>query len=272
MGVIDFEQKSQVHISTWSDLEVSCPANIDNIKLHYLRFVSKFSFFKTGAIYSDRAKESLLESAGEVRAMITSLSQLLSGPSLIRNTQDMLTFSLFRNHLSNLYEFINSRERDIVLDKEKYKIVTPAHISSFSTFLREIADTVFDCLSKTTKDFFSPEFEETEEIKRDRRTFLYMLFNNVFSAFSVIAGYMNMWKGASAKTLPTKADVMNLPIQYMMNGDAYEKIKDSYTEISGRQAPNENIDFTKYFYDPSKAEEGNYYEEVEEDESDVQDS
>ena len=161
---------------SWVDLEESCPIKISRIVKYATAFDSKINLNFSDL---DKAKEDVLDARGDFDLMITTLVQLLYDREILKKPQDHILLSYLKEDLGRFLRRLDEREDYLLVEgdhrEESKNRVSVSRISSYAKSLRLASNSIiYETLLKSTEEYLA--FKETDELKREKRTFLYILF------------------------------------------------------------------------------------------------
>lgn len=218
-------------INYWSDLEGKCPMNIERIIKYYKSFQS---YLPTRITLNNlnQSKESLFNARSSLDSMITSLIQMLYDKELLQEETDKVLFAWLVDNLGRFMKRLDEQEEHLIVkfdEPTSESRVGISRLSSYMKILRTASDSlIFESLLKATKEYI--EIEETENIKKEPRTFLYILFQVLQITLSILGGL------AREKTsVGKKGMIHNIPLswQSLMSKPGQEVIKEGYKEDTG---------------------------------------
>lgn len=220
----------------WNQLEIDCPIKLDRIKNYAQEMESQIPR-KIDLENLDECKSSVLDAKRLFECLIATLIQTLYDPEeTLKKSEDKVLFALL---LENLSRYLKKLDDDafnyvVKLDEPdpKKSLVGVSRISSFANILETALDSViYETILKSTSEW--KNFKETEYIKRDKRTFLYILFNMLHVTMSVVGGLTrdkSNKKGAGY--LDTIQSVPN-SWQSLMTKKGGDVLKEGYKEQTG---------------------------------------
>ena len=218
-------------MESWVELENDCPIDIGRIVSYAKSFNSKAT---PNLSDLDKAKESLLDARGDLDLMTTTLIQTLYDREILVKPQDTVICMWLREDLARFLRRLDEKEDFLLIEgdhkDDSKNRVSISKISSYAKTLKLASTSViYESLLKATKEYNF--FEETDLLKKEKRTFLYILFQILQVTLSVIAS-QSRDKSTSFK----KNDILNQVSpnwNSMMSKDGQENIKDSYKEQIG---------------------------------------
>lgn len=224
-------------LSTWADLEEHCPISIQRIGYYYSKFRSRSSMPVSNVIFLEYAKESLIEARGSLDMMLTTLMQNLYDNEMYQERTDIVLFQWLQGDIKDLINFVNDREQSLIITKDYTtgSLIGITHVASYIKIMNNIASAVFESLVKATREYNNVPEEGFGEIKKDKRMFLYILFQVIRVSFSVLSGYTK----ESAESIKKRniLNSMNAPYTSMMTKTGQTKIEDAYTKQTGQELP-----------------------------------
>lgn len=219
---------------SWVDLERDCPIEISRIVNYARSFDSKINFSFDDL---DKAKESLLDARGDFDLMVTSLIQLLYDREILKKQQDHILFNWLKEDLGRFLGKLDEKEDYLLIEadhrEEAQSRVSISRISSYAKTLKLASNSIiYETLLKSTKEYHA--FKETDELKREKRTFLYILFQVLQVTLSVISSFTRDKSNTIRKR--EMFNSLNPSWGSMMNKSGQKTIEESYTDDAGENA------------------------------------
>lgn len=216
---------------SWVDLEKDCPIPIDRIVGYSKDFESDISInFED----MSKAKESLFQARCDLDMMITSLIQLLYDRELLKDKEDIILFGWLKDDLGRFMKKLDEKESEMLLDQEfvdpSKDRITVSRLSAYSKILKISSySLIYETILKSTKEYNS--FEETENLKREPRTFLYILFHLLQVTLSVLGGLTREKTGVMSK----RGVINNFPMDWrgLMTDKGKHTINESFKQETG---------------------------------------
>jgi len=219
-------------VNSWVDLEAGCPIDITRIVKYAKEFNSQIGI-KICKTNLDDVKETLLEARSSLDSMLITLLQLLYDREILIGNEDRVLFEWLKDDFGRFMRKLDETEEFLLIkfdepDKLRSRVGV-ARLSSYAKLLRTASDSlIYESLLKSTSEY--KNFKETETLKRDKRTFLYILFKVIQITLSIMGG-VTREKGALTK----KGIVSSYPVSWQsLIGDKGQKIiKKGYEEDIG---------------------------------------
>lgn len=216
---------------SWSQLENDCPINIERIIAH-AKECESFIPNKVNLTNLDKAKEDVLTARGSFDATITTLVQILHDREILKKGEDKILFAWLVDNLGRYLKKLDDEEFNLIIkldgpgDESEVGI---SRVSSYSKILKTALDSlIYESLLKSTKEY--NDFEETDEIKKDKKAFLYILFQVLQVTLSIMGGLTRDKTGMSKRgivnTIPTSW-------QSLMSEQGANMVKEGYKEETG---------------------------------------
>jgi len=214
--------------NSWVDLERDCPIVIDRIIEHSKSF-NNYLYINFDDLNS--SKERLLSARGEFDLMITTLIQLLYDDEVLKKDTDRVLFAWLKDDLGRFIKRLDDKENHLIIDfdepeREKSRVGV-SRLSAYAKVLKTASDSIiYESLLKATKEYYN--FKPTEELKREPRTFLYILFHVLQITLSILGGLTRETGGVLKK----RGIVNTYPStwQRLMTNQGQEIIKQGYEE------------------------------------------
>lgn len=219
-------------INYWSDLERDCPVDISRIMKYHKEFDSYLPE-KIEIETINKAKEMCFSARGAFDSMVTTLIQLLHDKEILKAEEDKIVFGWIIDNLGRYMKRLDEQEEHLLVKfdepEAKESRVGISRISAYVKVLRTATDTlIYESLLKATKEY--NQVEEKGDVKRDKRTFLYILFLVINVTLSALGGITR------EKTGMTKRGVLQsapLNIYGLMSQKGQQVIREGYKEETG---------------------------------------
>lgn len=230
---------------SWVNIRENSPVDINRVIGYAQNFESLVNVRIT--IYNlDKAKRALLEARSNLDLMITTLLQLMSDRTFIKKREDEVLYYWLVDNLGRVLKKIDEREDTLVINWDYPKDpradrVGVSALSAYSKLLKTSSQSlVYETLLKAINEY--KNFEETPEIKKELRTFYYILFNIMQVTLSAMGG-MTREKTQGIR----KGQVNSVPFQWqtLMSSSGQKVIRDRHKEETGediKDVPLELID------------------------------
>ncbi len=160
-------------ISTITMLKHFCPISLERFCHHTRNFdiniETSFDF--------EVARKDLIRARMDLDLLVSSILQSLYDSSAIRKTSDKIQLEKLETKMEMLTRGLNKAE-DALVTTEMYneeKKITFAQLHIYTRKLKSVRNVFVESLIASTKEYY--RFEETEKIKKEPRTFLYILFS-----------------------------------------------------------------------------------------------
>jgi len=228
---------TELMMVSWADLEEHCPINIQRIGYYYSKFKARSSMPISNVIFLEHAKESLIEARGSLDMMLTTLMQNLYDKEMFQERTDVVLFQWLQGDIKDLINFVNDREQSLIITKDypTGSSIGITHVASYIKIMNNIASAVFESLIKATIEYNRVPEEGYVDIKKDKRMFLYILYQIIKVSFSVLSGYTKESSDSIKKR--NILNSMNLPYTTMMAKTGQDKIEEAYTKQTGQELP-----------------------------------
>ena len=216
----------------WEQLNEDCPIDLSRIKKYAQEFDSNIPNSIT-LDNLDECKESILSARGNFDSMITVLIQNLYNREILKEPEDKILFAWLVDNIGRYLKKLDDEEYSLIVkfdEPNKHNAVGISRISSYSKLLTTSMDSIiYETLLKSTIEYVN--FKETNHLKREPRTFLYILFQIFQVTLSILGGLTR----EKTSQLSKKGVVNNIPTswQSLMNDRGQERIKEGYKEDTG---------------------------------------
>ncbi len=252
---------------SWIDIRERSPIDISGFISH----AQKFNYLvgvRITSINLNGAKKSLIDARGELDLMFTTLQQTLYDRTILQGRTDEVLYGWLIDNLGRYLKTLDEKEEDILnkmdtINREKSNL---SPIFSYARLLKISQSVIYESLLKSIEEF--EKIEESEEIKKEPRTFLYILFNVLQTTFSSIGGIARKGSGSA---MGKKGQVSSLPTtwQSLMSKDGQNKITKNYGKEKGENVSVEESMIESNSEDFSETDENTLFceENIEEDEN-----
>lgn len=219
-------------MESWVDLARDCPIDIGRIHNYSKSFNSKINISLDDL---DKAKENLLDARADFDLMVTSLIQLLYNREILIKPQDHIIFMWLREDLGRFLGKLDDKEDFLLIEADHRDVsknrLSVSRISSYAKTLKLASSSIiYECLLKATDEY--KNFKETDKLKRDKRTFLYILFQILQVTLSVIASHAREYSKSGLKKNELLNQI-NPNWSSMLSDRGQETIRESYKEQIG---------------------------------------
>lgn len=216
----------------WADLEHQCPIDIRRIAKYYHEFDS----YTPSQITLDNVedvKEMLFNARANFDSMVTSLIQSLYDRTILQKPEDNLLFSWLLDNLGRFMKRLDEKEDFYLvkfddIDRDRSRVGV-SRLAAYWKLLKESADSlIFESIVKATVEYDS--LIETDSIKKEPRTFLYILFQIVHVTLSIMGALTREQTG-----MPKKGMVYSVPTtwQSLMSPYGTKLMKEGYKADTG---------------------------------------
>lgn len=197
--------------NSWVDLESDCPIDIKRIVKYAKDFNSQIGIKICTKNLND-VKETLIEARSNLDSMIITFLQLLYDREILKEKEDRILFEWLKDDFGRFMKRLDEQEEFLLIkydEPEKLRSrVGVARLSAYAKLLRTASDSlIYESLLKSTDEY--KNFEETKKLKRNKRTFLYILFKVVQMTLSIIGGITREKGGVTKKGI-----VSNYPVSW----------------------------------------------------------
>ena len=218
-------------INFWSDLEGRCPLKISRL----IKYSKDFESAIPSKIDTNfnKMKESLFSARSYLDSMITSVIQMLYDRDILKKEEDKVLYAWLIDNLARFMKRLDENEEHLLIKfdetKEEESRVGVSRLSAYHKMLRTTANSlIFESFVKATDEYLN--FKESESIKREPRTFLYILFQILQVTMAVLGSVVR------ERTIgPKKAVIQTIPTswQSLMGTQGQGIIGEGYKEDTG---------------------------------------
>lgn len=248
--------------NSWVDLEARCPISIERIKKYYDDFQSNLpSTINLKNI--NYSKERVLEARSSIDSMITTLIQILYDREILKSSTDKILYGWLLDNLGRYIKRLDEKEDFYVIkfdEPNQNSRVGVGRLSAYCKMLRITSDTlIYESLLKSTQEYDA--IVETKDIKKDKRTFLYILFQVIQVTLAIMGGLTREEQGGFKKgivnTIPTTW-------QSLMTPTGSEVIRNGFEKETGQKLPDDLKKDLEALSSKKEDEEEELDEEIEE--------
>lgn len=216
-------------LNSWIELQEKCPIDISRMRRYANDYYSLVNV-RISLNNLNKAKKNLLEARSNLDAMISSFIQLLYDKEILKEPNDRLLFSLLVDNFGRFLRKIDEQEEELIVkqDEPSGGLIGISRLSAYAKLLKNVSDSlIYESLLKASKEYEG--FKETEKIRKEPRTFLYILFQVLQITLSVMGGITR------EKTTMKRGVVSSIPTnwQLLMGEKGQDLIKKSYKEEKG---------------------------------------
>jgi len=255
-------------LTSWIGIRERCPIDIS-------RLVSRANSFNSlvGVRITDsnlnRAKKSLIDARAELELVFTTLEQVLYDRDVLANRTDEILYGWMVDNMGRYKKSINGKEEDLIIKYESsdVKMVGVGRVSAYAKSLKIAHSMIYESLLKSVEEW--EKIVETKEIKKDKRTFLYILFHVLQVTMASVGGLARQGNGALSK----KGQVGSYPTmwQSLMSNSGQKQIATITEKETGEKINVPDFMIDKTPEDTKEEEDGLnentiFYEESEEEE------
>jgi len=275
---------------SWINLRERCPIDISRLVSHSQGFNSSVGI-RISVRNLDNAKKSLMEARGKLDLMLTSLQQLLYDRTILKGRTDEVLYGWLIDNIGRYLKTLDEKEEDFLIKYDEVnspiKRVGVSRLSAYSKALKLASESlIYESLSKAISEYekigengikikydLEKEGKKSEKeitIKKEPRTFLYILFQVLQVTLSLLGGLAREGKPIGVK----KGSVGSYPTtwQSLMTSRGQKEIAEKHKEETGEEIKVDEsmIDSQNQYPEETEDTDENtiYYEETEEEEDD----
>jgi hypothetical protein len=219
---------------SWVDLRERSPIDITRVVSHANSFNSLVGI-RISINNLNRAKKSLIDASGEIDLIFTSLYQLLYEREVLKNRIDEILYGWLVDNVGRYLKKLDELEEELLIKFDEVnsdiKRVGISRLSSYAKALKIANSIVYESLFKSIKEYES--IQETDKIKKEPRTFLYIFFHVLQISMSVVGGLAREGKQGQIK----KGQVGNVPTtwQSLISPEGQKRIAKKHEEETGEK-------------------------------------
>lgn len=208
---------------SWVDLRERCPVDISRLVVHANSFQS-FVGVKITINNLNRAKKSLIDARAELDLVFTNLQQVLYNRDILRSRIDEVLYGWLVDNIARYQKDLDDKEEDLLIKFDEVnsdiRRVGISRLSSYAKSLKIARSIIYESLLKSIEEYNN--IIETNDLKKDNRTFLYILFHVLQITMSSVGGLARKGTGTVAK----KGQVGSYPTtwQSMMANNGQQQI------------------------------------------------
>lgn len=244
-------------LNSWIEMEEISPIDLTRVKSYARDFESQISL-GINLKNLEFVKNRLFEARNSLDLLITTLIQVLYDPQALTQPEDRVLFAWLKDDLGRFLQTLDETENSLVvaMDSPNRNLsrVGISRLSAYSKELKNAYQSLYEALIKSLKEYHT--FPETETIKRDKRSFIYILFhvmqitmsllgsitrkpNTPLGKRGTVSAYPQTWNGLMSKEgqkeisagykQDTGSDLPNIPSSFLeekeggMSGDMDEE-------------------------------------------------
>ena len=251
---------------SWIDLRERSPIDISRLVSHSQGFNSSVGI-RISPSNLDSAKRSLIDARGKLDLMITSLQQLLYDRTILKTRTDEVLYGWLIDNIGRYMKTLDDKEEELLIRFDEVnnpiKRVGVSRLSAYAKILRLASESlIYESLLKSIKEYENIDEGGTEEggsiIRKEPRTFLYILFQVLQVTLSLLGGIAREGKPIGSKkgsvgSFPTTWQSLIAPtgqkkISEKLESETGEKIEidESMIENSGDQEKVETEEDSDY--------------------------
>lgn len=216
---------------SWNELNHVCPIDISRI-INYAREFESNLPNKITLENLNQSKEGVLKARANFDSMITTLVQVLHNRDILETKEDKILFAWMVDNFGRYIRRLDDEEFNLIVKFDEPKEegrVGVSRISSYSKLLITSCDSIiYESLLMATNEYNS--LKETTNLKKEPRTFLYILFQIIQVTLSVLGGITREKTG-----LMKKGTIQTFPISYqaLMGEKGQKLITEGYKQDTG---------------------------------------
>jgi len=217
---------------SWVDLRERSPVDISRLVSHANSFTALVGVKITNNNLN-RAKKSLIDARAELDLVFTTLQQVLYDRDVLKGRIDEVLYGWMVDNMGRYQKSIDEKEEELIIKYESsdVKMVGVARISAYAKALKIAQSMIYESLLKSIDEY--EKIVETKEIKKDKRTFLYILFHILQVTMASVGGLARQGTGPMAK----KGQVGSYPTtwQSMMSTPGQKQIAEKNKTATGEE-------------------------------------
>ena len=243
----------------WNTILRDCPIKLDRINGYAQEMETNLPSKITDENLNE-CKRSVILARGLLESIISTLVQGLYDQEILQKPQDKILYALMLENFSRFLGKVDSEEFNMIIKLDDPDIsrsfVGVGRIASFSRFLQTALDSiVYETLEKATSEW--KNIVPTDEIKKDKRSFLYILFHLLQVTLSIVGGLTREKSGSKKPSYLNTLQTVTPSWKSMMGQQGGKVLRDGYKQETG-------TDLSKL--DPMVEELYDDFEETEEEE------
>lgn len=183
---------------SWVGLRERSPVDLSRLVSHANSFTALVGVKITNNNLN-RAKKSLIDARAELDLVFTTLQQVLYDRDVLKGRIDEVLYGWMVDNMGRYQKSIDDKEEDLIIKYESsdVKMVGVARISAYAKALKIAQSMIYESLLKSIDEY--EKIVETDEIKKNKRTFLYILFHVLQVTMASVGGLARQGTGLMAK-------------------------------------------------------------------------
>jgi len=246
-------------LMSWVDLRERSPIDISRLVSHANAFNS-LAGVRINTQNLNRAKKSLIDARAELDLVFTTLQQVLYDREILKNQVDQILYGWLIDNIGRYQKDLDDKEENLLIKFEAsdVKLVGVARVSAYAKSLKIAQQLIYESLLKSIEEY--SKLEETDEIKKEPRTFLYILFHVLQITMASVGGMTRKGSHSPLK----KGQVGSFPTtwQSLVSNNGQKKIADKHNA----ENPTEKIEVPEFMVENKN--EDQEVEEIEGEETD----
>lgn len=232
---------------SWVDLRERSPIDISRLVSHANTFNS-YVGVRINIQNLNRAKKSLIDARAELELVFTTLQQVLYDREILKSQVDQILYGWLIDNIGRYQKDLDEKEEDLLIKfdevNSEIKRVGISRLASYAKSLKIAQQLIYESLLKSIEEY--SKLKETDKIKKEPRTFLYILFHVLQITMASVGG---MTRKGSQSPLK-KGQVGSFPTtwQSLVSNNGQTKIAKKHNE----ENPGEKIDVPEFMVENAK--------------------
>ncbi|MCX6748701.1 MAG: hypothetical protein NT076_03780 [Candidatus Pacearchaeota archaeon] len=226
---------------SWVDLRENCPIDIERLVSYAREFDSNASV-RISYSNIEKAKNSLIDARGNLDLMITTMHQILYDRTILKTRVDEVLHGWLVDNLGRFMKNIDLKEQQLVIDYDdpdpKNSRIGKSRLLVYSKILKTSAQSlIYESILKAEKEYkkidekAEAKKEEKDRIKKEPRTFFYILFQVLQITLSVLGGLTREKTATGAK--PGMVSTNPTSWQSLISSNGQQRIAEEHKENTG---------------------------------------
>jgi len=235
-------------LMSWVDLRERSPVDISRLVSHANTFNS-YVGVRINIQNLNRAKKSLIDARAELELVFTTLQQVLYDREILKTQIDQILYGWLIDNIGRYQKDLDDKEEDLLIKfdevNSEIKRVGISRLASYAKSLKIAQQLIYESLLKSIEEY--SKLPDEGEIKKEPRTFLYILFHVLQITMASVGG---LTRKESKGGLIKKGQVGSFPTtwQSLVSNNGQKKIAEKHNE----ENPKSLIDVPEFIVEQSQ--------------------
>ena len=233
---------------SWVDLREKSPVDISRLVIHANSFNS-FVGVRISIQNLNRAKKSLIDARAELDLVFTTLQQVLYDREILKSRVDEVLYGWLIDNIGRYQKDLDDKEEDLLVKFDEVnsdiKRVGISRLASYAKSLKIAQHLIYESIHKSIEEF--NKIGEKDSLKKDKRTFLYILFHVLQITMASAGG---LARQGTTSPMNKKGQVGSMPTtwQSLMTNSGQKKIAEKHEKETG-----EKIEVSEFMVEKKKS-------------------